>query len=272
MNKIIFICLALVFALMPNQNIFSQNTEAKSNKTTTTHGHDEKLPLTAYNEHFEVFAEATPFVVGQPSNILGHFTFLSNYKPLEKGSITIRMIVGDKEVKQTLTRPTRKGIYLFKLTPPASGTAKIILNITTPNQTSELIIPNITVYTNRDDAQHAAISVLKGVSGGVVFIKEKSWMIDFATDLVKKQSLDGKSMLTVPNEAIIDDNGKSFVYIQVTPEYFEKQLIKKGKSNNIYTEILSGVSENQRIITKGTKLVKIEQAKIEEKAHVGHNH
>lgn len=105
-------------------------------------------------------------------------------------------------------------------------------------------------------------------SNGVVFIKEKSWKIDFATELVKKEN----GILTVPNEAIIDEKGESYVYIQLTPEYFEKRLIKKGNTNSKQTEIVDGVSENQRIITKGTDLVKIEQNKKVPESHNGNSH
>lgn len=263
---IIYSVLILVSVLIPCNILFAQNN--KSVKTAESHSHNEKLPLTSYNDDFEVFAEATPFVAGQPSNILGHFTFLKDYKPLNKGIVTIKMIVGSKEVKQTLKNPTRKGIYQFTLTPPASGIGKITIDITTPQKTSHLILENITVYTTREDAQHAAASVLQEGSNGVVFIKEKSWKIDFATELVKKEN----GILTVPNEAIIDEKGESYVYIQVTPEYFEKRLIKKGNTNGKQTEIVDGVLENQRIITKGTELVKLEQKKKESESHEGHTH
>ena len=53
------------------------------------HEHDESLQLTAYNHQFEVYAEVTPLTVGQPSDVVAHFTWLSNFKPLEKGRITV---------------------------------------------------------------------------------------------------------------------------------------------------------------------------------------
>jgi len=44
--------------------------------------HDEILQLTAYSVNFEIFAEATPFVIGQKSDIWAHLTHLENFKPL----------------------------------------------------------------------------------------------------------------------------------------------------------------------------------------------
>lgn len=50
--------------------------------THETHIHDESLQLTAYNNLFEVFAEVTPFVVNESSEVVAHFTWLHNFKPL----------------------------------------------------------------------------------------------------------------------------------------------------------------------------------------------
>ena len=48
------------------------------------HSHNETLQLTAYNSEFELFAEAQPFVAGQESEILAHFTKLSDFKRSEE--------------------------------------------------------------------------------------------------------------------------------------------------------------------------------------------
>lgn len=132
-KSIIYSALILTSVLISYNTLFAQNQ--KPIETVESHSHNEKLPLTSYNEDFEVFAEAVPFVVGQPSKILIHFTWLKDFKPLNKGIVTIKMIVESKEVKQTLKNPTRKGIYQFTLTPPASGIGKITIDITTPQKT-----------------------------------------------------------------------------------------------------------------------------------------
>jgi len=59
--------------------------------------HDEhneaKFQYTAYSNEFELFAEADPFIVGETSNVLSHFSILPGFKALEKGSITIHLII-----------------------------------------------------------------------------------------------------------------------------------------------------------------------------------
>lgn len=53
-----------------------------------THSHDENLQLTAYNELFEVYAEVTPPVAGDSCEVVAHFTWIKDFKPLEAGSVT----------------------------------------------------------------------------------------------------------------------------------------------------------------------------------------
>ena len=154
-----------------------------------THGHvhDESLQLTAYNTEFEVFAEATPFVVGQPSDILAHFSSLKDFKPITEGKITVSLIVGTDNINQMLDQPTQTGIYLFQLTPTVAGNGKIIIDIETSVGKSQIVMPDITVYTNEHDAHHAAADIAIESSNGVVFTKEQSWKVDFATTEVRRE-------------------------------------------------------------------------------------
>ena len=151
------------------------------------HAHDESLRLTTYNSDFELFAEATPFVVGQSSDILAHFSHLSNFKPLKEGSITVSLIVGTDGIRQTVEKPLRDGIYLFSIKPSTMGTAKLIFDIATPDGNSQLVLTNVKIYDNEHDAQHAAADAVESSSNGVLFTKEQSWKIEFATDEVKQE-------------------------------------------------------------------------------------
>ena len=154
---------------------------------THTHDHDENLQLTAYSDSFEVFAEATPFVVGQTSEILAHFSHLENFKPLTEGSVTLSLIIGENNFSQTLEQPARAGIYLFSLQPTTAGTGKLIFDVKTSKGVSQLIVPNITVFDNECDAQHAAAEAAAESVNGAVFTKEQSWKVDFATEEVRKK-------------------------------------------------------------------------------------
>jgi RND family efflux transporter MFP subunit len=151
------------------------------------HDHDVKLQLTGYCNQWEVFAEADPFAVGQNSNILAHFSLLENFKPLEEGRITVSLIVGEKGIRQTLEQSIQQGIYSFTLQPETKGVGRLVFTIETQKGKSEIVIPNITVFDNLDDAQHAAEDEAVVSSNAILFTKEQSWKVDFATEEVRKE-------------------------------------------------------------------------------------
>lgn len=159
----------------------------KSSDAHGDHTHDESLRLTGYNENFEIFAEATPFVVGEPSEILAHFTHLENFKPLTEGSVTVSLIVGTEGIRQSVQSPARDGIYLFNLKPTTMGTGKLVFDISTPNGSSQITLYNIKIFDNEHDAQHAAIDAAATNVSGVLFTKEQSWKVDFATVELKRE-------------------------------------------------------------------------------------
>jgi RND family efflux transporter MFP subunit len=144
-------------------------------------GEEVKLQLTAYSPEFEVFAEADPFVVGKSSNILSHFSHLPGFKALEKGTVTIRLIIGTNEVKQTFDAPRRKGIFSFDLKPTVQGTGQIIYEIKTDKGSGQIVVPDITVYSGEEQAHEAAEKLVSSGANTVVFTKEQSWKIDFST-------------------------------------------------------------------------------------------
>lgn len=51
----------------------------RQTRAEAAHDHDESLQLTAYNNNFEVYAEVTPLVKGEASDIVAHFTHLNNF-------------------------------------------------------------------------------------------------------------------------------------------------------------------------------------------------
>ena len=66
--------------------------------------------------------------------------------------------------------------------------------------------------------------------------------------------------------------GNYFVYVQLTPEFFEKREVKIGQTDGQRTEILSGLNGKERVVAKGAVLVKLTQATGTLDAHSGHVH
>ena len=141
-----------------------------------------KIQVTAYTDEFELFAEADPFVKGKSSNVLSHFTTLSDFKALEKGKITISLVIDGQVTKQTLEQPTRKGIYSFDITPALQGNGIIIFDIETENGLFQVTVPDISVFAQENEAVTSAENRLLSKTNTIVFTKEQSWKIDFATE------------------------------------------------------------------------------------------
>jgi RND family efflux transporter MFP subunit len=78
--------------------------------------------------------------------------------------------------------------------------------------------------------------------------------------------------LTIPNAALLEEQGIFYVFVQVHPELFEKREVKVGVSDGIKTEIIKGVTAQERVVTTGAILVKLAQATGTLDAHSGHNH
>jgi len=153
--------------------------------------HDEheevKFQYTAYSTGFELFAEADAFIVGEKANVLSHFSILPDFKAVEKGKITITLSINGKETKQTLDQPTRKGIYSFDIQPETQGKGKLTFEITTDKGTFEVIVPDVLVFANDEDAHEASEKVIVSRTNTTVFTKEQSWKIDFATAIPRSE-------------------------------------------------------------------------------------
>ncbi|MCM1005456.1 MAG: efflux RND transporter periplasmic adaptor subunit [Prevotella sp.] len=76
--------------------------------------------------------------------------------------------------------------------------------------------------------------------------------------------------LTVPREAVTEEEGVYFVYIQQSPEHYRKQQVTRGRDNGLNVEITAGLEDGQTIVSKGATLLKL--AANSGKAPQGHSH
>jgi len=60
-----------------------------------------------------------------------------------------------------------------------------------------------------------------------------------------------RSVLAVPQGAVVEINTRPFVFVQVEGESFAKRLVGLGDSDGPFTEIRSGVTKGERIVTEG---------------------
>lgn len=77
--------------------------------------------------------------------------------------------------------------------------------------------------------------------------------------------------LVVPITALIEEQGKFFVYVQAGGESFEKREVELGASNGKNVRILSGLNTGERVVSKGAYQIKLSTASGTLPAH-GHEH
>ncbi|WP_430935847.1 efflux RND transporter periplasmic adaptor subunit [Saccharicrinis sp. 156] len=185
--KILAIALLSLIYVACNQSNSHEGHDHEAHNHSNEEGHDEneevKFQYTAYGKSFELFAEADAFIAGKKANVLSHFSVLPDFKAVEKGSITIILLVNGKETKQTLDKPTRKGIYSFDIEPNTMGTGALIFKIKTETGYSEITVPQVTVFAGEREAHDASEMNAVSPTNTIAFTKEQSWKIDFATEL-----------------------------------------------------------------------------------------
>lgn len=79
-----------------------------------------------------------------------------------------------------------------------------------------------------------------------------------------------RNVIAVPISSIIDEDGIKTVFVQLEGEKFEKRIVKVGSDDSGYVEIISGITEGERIVTKGAYQVRL--ASLGNNASIGAAH
>ena len=77
--------------------------------------------------------------------------------------------------------------------------------------------------------------------------------------------------LVIPVSALMDEQGNYFVYVQTGGESFEKRELQLGTSDGENVQVLNGLKEGERVVTKGAYQIKLSTASGTLPAH-GHEH
>jgi RND family efflux transporter MFP subunit len=84
-------------------------------------------------------------------------------------------------------------------------------------------------------------------------------------------SKDMENSIVLPIEALTEEQGLYFIYIQKCEESYKKQEVKLGASNGKEVQILSGVQPGDKVVVKGAYHVKLASASNALPAH-SHEH
>ncbi len=66
----------------------------------------------------------------------------------------------------------------------------------------------------------------------------------------------GERALAVPREAVLEDEGRSFVFVHHHGEYFVRRPVRTGRAWGGWVEVVSGVKAEQQVVGRGAFLMK----------------
>jgi RND family efflux transporter MFP subunit len=77
--------------------------------------------------------------------------------------------------------------------------------------------------------------------------------------------------LAVPSAAIVEEDGRPIAFVQVGGETFQKRDLELGIRDGNWVQVLSGITEGERVVTKGAYAVRLASVSSAIPAH-GHVH
>lgn len=80
-----------------------------------------------------------------------------------------------------------------------------------------------------------------------------------------------KDALVIPYSALIEEQENYFAYVQTSGEGFQKRELKIGANDGMNVQVLAGIKEGERVVTKGSYQIKLATMSGKMPAH-GHEH
>lgn len=80
-----------------------------------------------------------------------------------------------------------------------------------------------------------------------------------------------ENAIVIPKEALLEEQGHYYAYVQSSGEGFLKRELKVGSTNGFEVQILEGLNEGERVVTKGAYQIKLATMSGALPAH-GHEH
>lgn len=137
----------------------------------------------------------------------------------------------------------------------------------------DLIHPGLTAVVRVEAYPDVAFAAAVAAIGDVVdpnsrTIKVRAW-VDNASRKLKPEMFarlhidisEGKEFISVPKEAVLEIDGKEFVYLAQLDGTYMKQEVRVGSASDDRLRILHGLKPGDRVVTKGAVLLKANEAK-----------
>ena len=141
------------------------------------HGSEGSWSVTAWGEHFEIFAETEPLVAGEPATALVHVTVQRSFRPLADGLVAIVLRKDGGEIVFSEELPVRAGIFEIPIRATEEGIHELAFRVEGAVHSEEIPAGQVRVGT-----EHAPGGRPPPASGEVVsFRKEQQWQGRFGT-------------------------------------------------------------------------------------------
>ena len=64
-------------------------------------------------------------------------------------------------------------------------------------------------------------------------------------------------VLAIPESAIVEEGDLLIAFVQISGETFEKREIKAGVRDTAFVQVLDGIQEGERVVTKGAYAIRL---------------
>jgi cobalt-zinc-cadmium efflux system membrane fusion protein len=183
----------------------------------------ESWAVTAWSEHYELFAETDPLIAGQEAPSHAHFTYLPDFSAVNEGSVTGILRGPDGREESFLSpKPLRAGIFNVVFKPSREGTFDLIFRVQNQKASEDIPAGRVSVGSaaspgHLEELPPGAPDEEAAAGEPVGFLKEQQWRTEFATEWARpgavKRALrasgrvlpaaGGEAILTAPVDGVV---------------------------------------------------------------------
>jgi membrane fusion protein, heavy metal efflux system len=147
------------------------------------------LSVTRWSEKTELFAEYPPLVAGHTARFAIHLTRLDTFKALTDGRVEVQLRGHDQPAEVFVAdAPSRPGIFGVDVKPARAGRRELVITVRAAGLGDDHRVGEVDVHSSADAAR-AGAAAGESDTPGISFLKEQQWTLDFATAVVREQSV-----------------------------------------------------------------------------------
>jgi cobalt-zinc-cadmium efflux system membrane fusion protein len=138
------------------------------------------LSFTSWTNQTELFVELPALVRDLDSPFAAHVTRLSDFSPIDRGSVTIVLTSAAGEQRFSTDKPSVPGIFRPVAKPKQSGKARLAVEVSAEGANARHELGEVEVFESTEAARKA-MPEEADAPGRITFLKEQQWPIRLAT-------------------------------------------------------------------------------------------